>query len=304
MNETLIIDTQALAKSYGVVNALKRLNLRVTAGSIHALLGKNGAGKTTLIKILMGLAKPDLGAARVFGLSVANAADSLSIRGRVGFVSESKDLPPDMTVAEILRFTATFYPRWDREQEVHYRNRFELPLDRKISQLSQGMRAKLSLLLVLCRHAELLILDEPTAGLDPAAAEDVLQTIVSHVANANTTVLFSSHQIAEVDQIADHVSIIDKGEVVASGEIDSLKQAYCRIQLVFPGELPVLTEDLPGVRRVEQAGRVMSLISSEGSEQVLQRLASLHPSSTQVLPMTLKEIFFEEVGKHEHHALV
>src|SRR5207237_1932170 len=139
---------------------------------------------------------------------------SVEIRRRTGFVSDDKDLYDSMTVEEMIRFTSPFFPRWSTELEQRYLGKFELPRDRKVKALSRGMRTKLALLLALCRGAELLILDEPTSGLDPAVTEEVLQALVSHVASEETTVFFSSHQVAEVDQIADHLTIIDRGRAV------------------------------------------------------------------------------------------
>src|SRR5258705_11300967 len=138
-----------------------------------------------------------------------------------------------MTVEEMIRFTSPFFPRWRPDLEQKYLRTFELPKDRKVKALSRGTRTKLALLLALCRGAELLVLDEPTSGLDPAMTEEVLQALVSHVACEQMTVFFSSHQIAEVDQIADHVAIIDRGRVAVAGGLDDLRERYRRIQLVF-----------------------------------------------------------------------
>src|SRR5204862_749352 len=141
---------------------------------------------------------------------------SVEIRRRTGFVSDDKDLYDYMDVEEMIRFTAAFFPRWRADLEQRYLRRFELPADRKVKALSRGMRTKLALLLALCRGAELLVLDEPTAGLDPAVTEEVLQALVSHAGREEMTVFFSSHQIAEVDQIADRIAIVDRGRVVVS----------------------------------------------------------------------------------------
>lgn len=226
MAEPPIIETSALCKSYDGIEAVRGLDLAVPAGSIYGFLGRNGAGKTTTMKILLGMARPTSGEARVFGLPADLPERSVEIRRRTGFVSEEKDLYDSMTVEEIVRFTAAFYPRWRKDLEQLYLRRFELPAQQKIKTLSRGMRTKTALLLALCRGAELLILDEPTAGLDPAAAEDVLQALVSHVAAGETTVFFSSHQIAEVEQIADHVAIIDRGRAVVSGALDDLLEKF------------------------------------------------------------------------------
>ncbi len=180
MAERLIIETIDLWKTYDGVEALRGLNLHVPAGSICGFLGRNGAGKTTTMKILLGMARPTSGQARVFGLAADSPQASLEIRRRSAFVSEEKELYSYMTVDEIIRFTAELFPRWRDDLQQLYLKKFELPLNRKIKALSRGTRTKLALLLALCRGAELLILDEPTSGLDPAMAEEVLQALVRH----------------------------------------------------------------------------------------------------------------------------
>src|SRR5438046_1717605 len=208
------------------MEAVRGLSLQVPAGSIYGFLGRNGAGKTTTIKLLLGMTRPSSGEARVFHLPVNATAPSVEIRRRTGFVSEEKDLYDYMTVEEMIRFTAAFFPRWRADLKERYLRTFELPLDRKVKALSRGTRTKLALLLALCRGAELLILDEPTSGLDPAMTEEVLQALVAHGASEEMTVFFSSHQIAEVDQIADRVAIVDRGRIVVSGELDDLRDRY------------------------------------------------------------------------------
>jgi ABC-2 type transport system ATP-binding protein len=170
-----------------------------------------------------------------------------------------------------------------------------LPLDRRVKALSRGTRTKLALLLALCRGAELLVLDEPTSGLDPAMTEEILQALVSHVASEEMTVFFSSHQITEVDQIADHVAIIDRGRAVVTGALDDLRQNFRRIQLVFDGDAPQPAFRAPGVVRVRRKGRVLSVLSSAGAERILDEARALGPVSVDVIPVTLKEIFLETV---------
>src|SRR4029077_15440001 len=152
-----------------------------------------------------------------------------------------------MTVEEMIRFTAAFFPRWRADLEQRYVGKFELPLDRRVKALSRGTRTKLVLLLALCRGAGLLILDEPTSGLDPAITEEVLQALVAHVASEEMTVFFSSHQISEVDQIADHVAIVDRGRAVVAGALDDLREQYRRVQFVFDGDAPDARFRAPGV---------------------------------------------------------
>ena len=174
-----VIETHQLCKSFKDHPALRGLDLQVPAGSIFGFLGRNGAGKTTTIKTLMGLLRADTGSAHVFGVPVTDADSAAGIRRRIGFVTEDKELYPYMTVEQIIRFTRPFFPNWRRDLEQRYLEMFELPKARKIPDLSKGMRSKLMLLLAIARGAELLILDEPTDGLDPAATEDVLRELVS-----------------------------------------------------------------------------------------------------------------------------
>ena len=162
------------------------------------------------------------------------------------------------------------------------------------------MRTKLALLLALCRGAELLVLDEPTSGLDPAMTEEVLQALVSHVAREELTVFFSSHQIAEVDQIADRVAIVDRGRVVVAGSLDDLRERYCRIQLVFDGDAPETAFRSAGIERVRRKGRVLTLLSSAGSAAIVEESRALKPVSLDVVPLTLKEIFLETVVAEEN----
>src|SRR6185503_584699 len=152
--------------------------------------------------------------------------------------------------------------------EERYLRKFDLPPDRRVKALSRGMRSKLALLLALCRGAELLILDEPTSGLDPAVTEEVLQALVAHVAGEEMTVFFSSHQIAEVEQVADRVTIIDRGRAVVAGALDDLKEQFCRVQFVFDGDAPEAAFTAPGVTRVRRKGRVLSVLSSAGTEDI------------------------------------
>jgi len=290
----LIVETSELRKSYDGVEALRGLDLQLPAGSICGFLGKNGAGKTTTIKILLGLAHPTSGVARVFGSAI-----DASARQRIGFVSEEKDLYGYMTVDDMIRFTAAFFPRWRADLQQRYVRKFDLPLMRKVKELSRGTRTKLALLLAFCRGAELLIFDEPTSGLDPAMANDVLQAIIGHVANEAMTVFFSSHQIAEVDQIADRVVIIDRGRSIVAGTLDDLREKFCRIEIVFGGEAPAVTFRAPGVLRTKRMGRVISVFSNAGADDIAAEASALGAVSVDVMPVTLKEIFLESVSEEE-----
>jgi ABC-2 type transport system ATP-binding protein len=296
VTDPFVIETAELKKDYNGVEAVRGLNLQVPAGSIYGFLGRNGAGKTSTIKILLGMARPTSGRARVFGLAADAQEASVEIRRRTGFVSEERDLYDYMTVEQMIHFTADFFPRWRGELQQQYLRAFELPPGRKVKALSRGMRTKLALLLALCRGAELLILDEPTSGLDPAVTEEVLQALVKHVAGEGMTVFFSSHQIAEVDQIADHIAIIDNGRTVVTGALDDIRERYRRVQFVFGGAAPDATFRAPGIVRVRREGRVLTVLSSAGSDRVIEEVREFNPVSVDVVPVTLREIFLETVA--------
>jgi ABC-2 type transport system ATP-binding protein len=299
VGDVLVVEAVELRKTYDGVEAVRGLNLAVPAGSIFGFLGRNGAGKTTTIKVMLGMARPTGGGVSVFGLPADSADASVEIRRRTGFVSEDKDLYDYMNVDEMIRLTSAFYPRWRADLAQRYRRVFELPPNRKVKTLSRGMRTKLALLLALCRGAELLILDEPTSGLDPAVTEEVLQALVTHVASEEMTVFFSSHQIAEVDQIADRIAIIDRGRTVVTGPLDDLRENFRRIQLVFDGDAPEVVFRAPGIVRVRRKGRVLTVLSNAGAEPVLDEARALNPVSMDVVPVTLKEIFLETVASED-----
>jgi ABC-2 type transport system ATP-binding protein len=191
----VVIETHSLCKQYRHTLAVHDLNLAVPEGGISAFLGPNGSGKTTTIRMLLGLAHPSAGNGLVFGQAISDDAASVKIRQRTGYVGEDKRLYGYMTVGQTLRFVRSIYPRWNGSREHALLERFDLPLDRKCRKLSKGMRTKLALVLALSRGAELLIFDEPSEGLDPGAAEQLLEAMVQAAAEG-VTVFFSTHQIS------------------------------------------------------------------------------------------------------------
>jgi ABC-2 type transport system ATP-binding protein len=290
-----IIEVHDLVKQYKDVTALNSLSLLVPSGSICGFLGRNGAGKTTTMKILMGMAHPTSGTALVFGEPADREMSSVRIRQRVGFISEWKDLYPFMTVGGIIKFTKSFYPKWDAALETKYVRDFGLRLNQKVSAISKGTRTKLTILLAVCRGAELLILDEPTDGLDPAMIEDVLQVLVAYTASKGATIFFSSHQLTEVEQIADRICIIDQGRAVVEGALDDIKANYRRVHATFDREAPELEAVTVAADRVDRNGRTLSILTHHDVDTVVNRARSLSATSVEVQPVTLKELFLETV---------
>jgi ABC-2 type transport system ATP-binding protein len=294
MNDTLI-DAHGLTKTYSGKPALRGLNLAVPRGSICGFLGRNGAGKTTTLKLLLGMLRPDAGEIRLFGEAVLSEAASIAARRRIGFVSEDKELYPFMSVGQTIRFTRAFFPCWRRDLEEKYLELFRLPLNKAVPKLSKGMRTQLMLLLALARGAELLMMDEPTSGLDPAMTEDILRALADLAASGETTIFFSSHQLAEVEQICDRVCIIDEGQAVIDGELDELKSQYRRILLTFDGEPPCALAGLAGIDHMRQRGRTASLLVHGNVDALVDRAREIGPSSVEVRPVTLKELFLDHV---------
>jgi ABC-2 type transport system ATP-binding protein len=216
-----VIQLKNVTKRFGSNTALADVSLEVPKGVVFALLGENGAGKTTAIKILLGLEDPTIGEARVLGLD--SHRQGLDIRRRVGYVPERPTLYEWMTVAEIGWFTAGFYDAAYLPRYEGLIAQYELPRERKIKDLSKGMRAKVALSLALAHEPDVLILDEPTSGLDTLVRREFLESMVD-LAAAGRTVLLSSHQIPEVERVADFVAILSQGKVLLVERLDTLKQ--------------------------------------------------------------------------------
>ncbi|HEY4088155.1 MAG TPA: ABC transporter ATP-binding protein [Bryobacteraceae bacterium] len=293
MNQ-FVIETSGLRRNFGSHVAVDGLDLQVPRGSIFGFLGRNGAGKTTTIRLLLGFLKSGGGEARVFHETVRGPEGNANLRRRIGYVSESKYLYPYMTVEQIIRFTRPFFPGWRRDLERRYMDMFNLPPKRKVSALSKGMRTSLMLLLAMSHGAELLILDEPGEGLDPVVIESLLKELVALPASEGTTIFFSSHQLAEVEQIADHIAIIDRGRRVVGGALDDLKVHYRRLRIVFDRE-PRPIAWLPGADHVRQEGRVVSILASGNADAIADQARSYPGASVEQFPVNLKEIFLEHV---------
>ena len=223
MSEPVIAVTE-LTRRFGNKTALAGVSLSLPRGAVYGLVGANGAGKTTLIRHLLGLLRAEAGAVRVFGLDPVQ--DPVAVLSRIGYLSEENDLPGWMRVDELLRYTRAFYPAWDDAYAEELRGTFALDPAAKIRNLSKGEKARAGLLVALAHRPELLILDEPSSGLDPIARRDILGAVIRTIAHEGRTVLFSSHLLDEVEEVADHVTMIDHGRVVLSGSLDDIKAAH------------------------------------------------------------------------------
>lgn len=262
-DQSPVIEAISLSKQFKRNEAVVGLNLAVAPGSICALLGPNGAGKSTTLKLLLGALRPSSGESRVFGEDSAKLGPE-SFQ-KIGYVSESQKLPEKMTFGQLLRFLKPNYPDWDDAAVEALLARFELPLDRRLKSFSRGMLMRAKLVMALAYHPDLLLLDEPFAGLDPAACESSVDTILdwSQGGGGKRSALISSHEIEDVERLADRIAIIGQGQLLYDEDVDDLKDRMRRVTISFAEQLALpasLPEQWIGV---QQSGRVVTLIDTK-----------------------------------------
>ena len=230
-----VIDISGLTRRFGDKTALDSVSLSLPRGAVYGLVGANGAGKTTLIRHIMGLLRAEGGSVRVFGLDPV--ADPVAVLSRIGYLSEENDIPGWMRVDELIRYSRAFYSQWDDPYAEELREAFALDPAAKIRNLSKGQKARMGLLIALAHQPDLLVLDEPSSGLDPIVRRDILGAVIRTIADEGRTVLFSSHLLEEVEQVADHVTMISDGRIVLSGALETIKESH-RVN----GRVPSLEE--------------------------------------------------------------
>jgi ABC-2 type transport system ATP-binding protein len=288
-----VIEVAGLTRRFGAKAALADVRLAVPRGGVFGLVGVNGAGKTTLIRHVLGLLRAREGTVRVFGRDPA--ADPAGVLGRVGYLSEEPDLPGWMRVRELLRYTRAFYPTWDPAFAEELRAAFGLDPAARVKHLSKGQRARAGLVLALAHRPELLVLDEPSSGLDPIVRRDILAAVIRTVADEGRTVVFSSHLLHEVERVADRVALIDRGRVVFSGGLDHIKATHHRLTLRFPRPLPT-PPLLAGALAWDGSGAEWAALCSGGLDELR---GAAEGSGAQVVAHrvpSLDEIFVARVG--------
>jgi len=289
-----IVEVRDLVRTYGRTRALDGVNLTVERGSVLGLVGQNGAGKTTLIKHLLGLLRAEKGSVRVFGSDPV--ADPPGVLSRIGYLSEEGDLPLWMRVEELVRYSAAFYPGWDQQYADSLQREFELSSDAKLGSLSKGQRARAGLLVALAFRPDLLLLDEPSSGLDPVVRRDILGAIIRTIADEGRTVLFSSHLLAEVEQVSDRVVMVRAGRVVLDDELAHIKQTHHRIDLVFD-EPRAETPALPGALGWEGCGKSWSALWCGESSQLEASVALIGGKVIGNIGVSLDDIFVAHAGR-------
>jgi ABC-2 type transport system ATP-binding protein len=285
------IEIRQLTRRYGRLEAVHELSLDVPAGSVCALLGPNGAGKTTTLKVLLNLLPPTRGEARMLGV------DSRQLSPRelqqIGYVSESQQQPDWMTVRQFLDYCRPFYPTWDTALEKTLLARFELPPERKLKHLSRGMRVKAILLSVLAFRPKVLVLDEPFSGLDPVVREDVTSGLLETAQAGDWTVLLASHDIEEVERLADRVALLESGRVWLDETVESLLTRFRWVEVDLQ-EGPAKMDALPEAwLKFERAGNRVTFVDSRYTREATEPACrSRFPeAAVTARPMTLREIY-------------
>ncbi|HEY2588128.1 MAG TPA: ABC transporter ATP-binding protein [Tepidisphaeraceae bacterium] len=293
------IEIRGVNKRFGRKPVLDDLTLTVRPGQTFAFLGRNGAGKTTAIRMLLGLLKPDAGSIHVLGMDPRR--ESLEVRRRVGYLAEDQAMFGWMRVSELISFMAPFYPTWDAGWAKQLAERFELPARTRVRHLSKGQGVRLGLLLALAHRPKLVILDDPTLGLDPIMRKEFLRDVVTYLQGENVTVFFSSHLLYEIDAVADTVAILDRGRIVRQADTDALRDHVKRI--VVPAEAEAKLADLPGLLDLAQAGRQAAAVV-EDVDAALPLVAGAGVPY-EVVDLNLDEIFEAYVigrrGKEDNH---
>ncbi len=287
-----VIETTGLTHRYGKTAAVDGLNLSVPEGSIYAFLGPNGAGKTTTIKTLMNILQPTAGSARILG------TDSVKLGPReltqIGYVSENQQMPEWMTVGQLIAFCRPMYPNWDEVFCGKLLKEFELPLDRKLKHLSRGMKMKAALLTSLAYRPKLLVLDEPFTGLDPLVREEVIRGMLELTGEGKWTIFISSHDIDEVERLADWVGVINAGKVELAESAASLQTRFRRIECVVGADARLPATLPKSWITPEITTRSVSVVDSQYEEGVSEkRLKEVFPGADQfsVSEMSLREVF-------------
>jgi ABC-2 type transport system ATP-binding protein len=282
------VEITGLSRRFGAKLALNQVSLQIKRGRVFGLVGGNGAGKTTLIKHILGRLKPESGTVRAFGFDPV--ANPVAVLGRIGYLSENRDLPAWMRVDELIRYTEAFYPTWDPAYAEQLRQQFGLERRAKIKTLSRGENAKAGLLIALAYRPEMLLLDEPSSGLDPVVRRDILEAIIRTVADEGRTVFFSSHLLEEVERVADDMAMMFNGQVVLAGALDEVKENHHRLVFRFDSAQPSPPK-MPGVLSISGNGQEWTAICNGHRNLAVAAAASAGGRVVAADSPSLDEIF-------------
>ena len=286
-----MLEMKQVTKTFGNFTALDELNLQVPQGAVYGLVGPNGAGKSTAIRHLTGILRPDKGEVTMEGLPIY---ENPLVKQSIGYIPDDVFYFPGANMAQMRRFYRGMYPRFDDAMYARLKDVFQLPSKTPIRRFSKGMQKQAAFHLTLCCRPEVLILDEPVDGLDPVMRRQVMGLILSDVAERGTTVLISSHNLRELEDVCDHVGIMDRGRMLLERSLADLQGTVVKLQLV--GQVPEGLE----VLHSSDSGRLKTLIVRGTALEVSSQVAQSKPTYFDVLPLSLEEIFIYELGGVNH----
>jgi ABC-2 type transport system ATP-binding protein len=289
-----VIEVRGLSRRFGRFSALDQVSLDVGQGYVYGLVGVNGAGKTTLIKHLLGLLRAKEGTVRVFGLDPAS--HPVEVLQRIGYLSEEREMPEWMSIDELMRYTSAFHSKWDQSYAQNLLDTFRLDGRKKIKNLSKGMRAQTGLVAAVAHRPDLLLLDEPSTGLDPVVRKDILNAIVRTVADEGRTAIFSSHLLDEVEMMSDYIFMIDRGRLVLQGVLDDIKLQH-QVLSVRYGRTEAELPPIGGVLSAERRGSSWWMVWDGTSEHAVEQLGAMGGEVLQVRNASLQEIFVARAGR-------
>ena len=282
-----MIELKNVTKTFGKFKALDDLSMRIPKGSVYGLVGPNGAGKSTAIRLMTGIYRPDSGSVTMEGMAIYENPVS---KNRIGYIPDEIFYFPSASMEEMRKFYKSIYPQFDDALYEKLFEVFQLPRKGQIRRFSKGMQKQAAFHLCLCTHPEMLILDEPVDGLDPVMRRQVWSLIMSDVASAGTTVLISSHNLRELEDICDHVGIMDHGKMLLERSLADMQGSTHKLQLV--GDVPEGLEIL----HESQTGRLKTLIVRGDAREINLKVSASNPVYFDVLPLSLEEIFIYELG--------
>ena len=282
-----MLELNNVTKTFGAFKALDNLTLRIPQGTVYGLVGPNGAGKSTAIRLLTGVYRPDSGAVTLEGLPVW---ENPKVKSTIFCISDDVFYFPSATLEEMGRFYRGIYPKFDDALFQRLYEIFCLPRKGQIRRFSKGMQKQAAFQLALSCRPDVLILDEPVDGLDPVMRRQVMSLILSNVAEHGTTVLISSHNLRELEDVCDHVGIMDHGRMLLERSLADMQGSTVKVQLV--GEIPDGLE----VLHETASGRLRTLVVRGSAQEVSQKIAAENPAYFDVLPLSLEEIFIYELG--------
>ena len=280
-------------KRYSNDPVIKGVDINLKAGSIYGLIGPNGAGKTTLIKLLAGIYMPDEGSVTLDGIDIAASHE---IRSCIGYIPDNLNFYPTFTVKEMKEFYKGMCKNWNEERYQILREIFTFSEKKRIKHLSKGMKTQLSLLINLSCMPKVILMDEPTSGLDPFVRREVLNLIVQDVSSRDTSVLISTHNISELEQVSDRVGFMDKGKIILQDDMEDLKYKYKKIQIAFESAMPKVFEEEFKLLSIKHYGKVYEIVIDEHYEIFKSNAIKYNPIIMEKLDMTLEEIFIHRMG--------